>query len=457
MSKTALNSYLRSLEKELLKKSKTYRTAVSDKRSHHFRFTVKDLVKQTLVELNDHRDLNFTEAEITPLVKNILVSLRTQANRMKARGVTGVVRTNQHFIYVHLITGVNPRTSKGFNIFSRLKTIYRAALNRYVRELNELAATKGVQIKKFKNIDENNRINFSDQNVRLGSDLFEGGHEKEAGVLETRIRDVVEDANAAFMTKQDNLSRADIMNDLALLGIDLSIMRNDVDDSHTIFVESKIQNRLDGLASADAKDRLLKDIRFAIMKLPAGRGLENLSGSDSISTKKRKKLGKKVTKPFKKIKSKNVTVKTEDFTIKSNSSSTKTKKKPKKSIAKNAAIRGLKKPKSAGRAAKSTTSLTHLVPLLNQKLPEVVAANMGDPRLNNVSGRFAASVRVTEISRTTQGFPSIGYTYQRSPYQTFEQGNKQGSRDRDPRSLIDTSIREVAVQYALGRFYTRRV
>ena len=62
MSKSALNSYLRSLEKELLKRSKTYRTAVSDKRCHHFRFTVKDLVKQTLVELNDHRDLNFTEA-----------------------------------------------------------------------------------------------------------------------------------------------------------------------------------------------------------------------------------------------------------------------------------------------------------------------------------------------------------------------------------------------------------
>ena len=94
---------------------------------------------------------------------------------------------------------------------------------------------------------------------------------------------------------------------------------------------------------------------------------------------------------------------------------------------------------------------------MNSRINDVVAKNMGPPRLENRTGRFASSVRITDISTTRQGFPSIGYTYQRNPYQTFEVGNRQGSQDYDPRKLIDASIREIAAQFAIGRFYTRRV
>ena len=98
-----------------------------------------------------------------------------------------------------------------------------------------------------------------------------------------------------------------------------------------------------------------------------------------------------------------------------------------------------------------------LLGILNSKLPETVRGNMVDPRLVNRTGRFANSVKVTDISRTAQGFPSIGYTYEREIYETFELGNRQGSVNRDPRRLIDLSIRQLAAQFALGRFYTRRV
>ena len=82
---------------------------------------------------------------------------------------------------------------------------------------------------------------------------------------------------------------------------------------------------------------------------------------------------------------------------------------------------------------------------------------MGSPALENRTGRFANSVRVTDIVKTPKGYPSIGYSYMRNPYQTFEVGGKQGSVDQDPRTLIDKSIREIAMDFALGRFYTRRV
>jgi len=98
----------------------------------------------------------------------------------------------------------------------------------------------------------------------------------------------------------------------------------------------------------------------------------------------------------------------------------------------------------------------YLLGILNKRLPEVVAKNMEPPRLEYRTGRFASSVKATDIITTRKGFPSIGYTYD-SRYQTFEPGYRQGSTERDPRKLIDTSIREIAAEFALGRFYTRRM
>lgn len=112
-----------------------------------------------------------------------------------------------------------------------------------------------------------------------------------------------------------------------------------------------------------------------------------------------------------------------------------------------AAVKGF----TDGKAQGSFINLNNLLGPLNEKLSSVVKKNMISPRLQNRTGRFANSVQVTDITRTPQGFPSIGYTYQRAPYDKFET-----DPDRDPRKLIDRSIREIAAGFAIGRFYTRR-
>ena len=97
---------------------------------------------------------------------------------------------------------------------------------------------------------------------------------------------------------------------------------------------------------------------------------------------------------------------------------------------------------------------------INRQLPQVLQKNMRDPRLNYQTGRFADSVKVVTVNETTAGYPSYAYTYQRDPYQVFEPGigdSRWSSQERDPRKLIDMSIREIAAKYAIGRFYTRRV
>ena len=125
------------------------------------------------------------------------------------------------------------------------------------------------------------------------------------------------------------------------------------------------------------------------------------------------------------------------------------RKKPRQSTKKTATTRVYSKS--------AASAPLQLIALLNKELPSMVAANMRSPGLENVTGRFASSVRVTDVITTPQGFPSIGYTYMKEPYQTFELGYAQGSVDRDPRKVIDRSIREIAAQFAIGRFYTRRV
>ena len=99
-----------------------------------------------------------------------------------------------------------------------------------------------------------------------------------------------------------------------------------------------------------------------------------------------------------------------------------------------------------------------MIAMINKRLPNVVRKNMQEPALQNRTGRFADSVEVTEIVPTPKGFPSVGYTYQRQPYGVFEatSGSRFASPSRDPRPLIDASIREIAAQFALGRLYTRR-
>ena len=100
------------------------------------------------------------------------------------------------------------------------------------------------------------------------------------------------------------------------------------------------------------------------------------------------------------------------------------------------------------------------IAMINKKLPQTVRKNMGPPGFQNQTGRFANSVKIQDVNMTKQGHPSFGYTYAKNPYQVFEVGEGSApwaTAQRDPRKLIDKSIREVAAQLAIGRFYTRRL
>jgi len=170
-----------------------------------------------------------------------------------------------------------------------------------------------------------------------------------------------------------------------------------------------------------------------------------------------------------------VTGKSRSVKVKSNSRVKKSKKaKLGVSDLKKKSTQALKKTQTSAKLASSVTrrprgkgdaglgSQQHdlqLFTLLKAKLPQTVAKNMGPPGLEYRTGQFAGSVTPTDVSRTAQGFPSVGYTYRKNPYQVFEMGAgdaRWATPDRDPRKVIDLSIREIAAQLVVGRLYTRR-
>ena len=134
--------------------------------------------------------------------------------------------------------------------------------------------------------------------------------------------------------------------------------------------------------------------------------------------------------------------------------------KPRKaSVGKGASGATKSSPVTIKRGEGRKQSPINLMTLINSKLPRTVRSNMGFPALENQTGRFASSARVVDVSQTAKGFPSVGYTYQRQPYGVFEasSGSRFADPDRDPRTLIDKSIREIASEMVSGRLFTRRV
>ncbi len=101
--------------------------------------------------------------------------------------------------------------------------------------------------------------------------------------------------------------------------------------------------------------------------------------------------------------------------------------------------------------------------MLNQRLSRQVEENMGEPGLVNRTGRLARSVRVIKFlrGRGRGNLPTIQYTYEADPYSVFEMGGRGDKRwatgERDPRVLIDKSVREVAAELMMSRFKTQRL
>jgi hypothetical protein len=101
---------------------------------------------------------------------------------------------------------------------------------------------------------------------------------------------------------------------------------------------------------------------------------------------------------------------------------------------------------------------------LQRHLKAQIISNMGvdgadGQPLVNRTGTFAGSVDIKVERTPKQRFPAIRYNYEKAPYGVFDDeiGVEPWKNEfRDPRKLIEKSIRELMIRQKLARFTTRR-
>lgn len=482
MSRAKLTSFLGKLKKELKKTSKEFRAQDADVAQNTFYYSPKGL-REALKQEFDFREIGYliedgTELNtwITSQTNSLLSTLRQKYKTSLSDRDTMTMTGNQHFMMVTLQTEINPKSTADvknpYNNFVSLRKLYKEEMDKFAKALAKKCSDRGEKL--LQTIDENKEYketgkrNFKNnkrvigtKEVQEGRHLIEGGHDKGFEIFESKVQQSMDSAfNDEYPRRVD---RKVLNTDLKKLGIDLSVERNDRTGEYHFRMQSVVDNRAGGTISAERSEKLREQLEAALVKLDgAPNNILKLQGSTSMLEMKMDETAVKLLTPFENIKNVNVKVTKPKLQKKKTRKPVKAKAKPKTKRTPMALASVVIPSIKLSRSKKVKSNGAQLNPLamlatMNKQLPKIVAANMNDPRLNYQSGRFAESVRVTDITKTPKGFPSIGYTYDKSPYQTFEPGFAQGSVQRDPRRLIDASIRELAIQFAIGRFYTRRL
>lgn len=101
-------------------------------------------------------------------------------------------------------------------------------------------------------------------------------------------------------------------------------------------------------------------------------------------------------------------------------------------------------------------SVTKLTNLIQNALHDTLEKNMQKPALVYRTGRFAKSVEIKHLAYDSRTNSLKAFlTYMKYPYQTFEPGFVQGNIvARNPKLLIDKSMREIAVSLTKARMQT---
>lgn len=205
-------------------------------------------------------------------------------------------------------------------------------------------------------------------------------------------------------------------------------------DELSVTVQKYLSNK-DFEASTSRKNQIAADVTQDIMRPLTKAGLPDMrfkvNKKHKLQTKKRKeKLKKKETY------------------------------KPQKSSFNVSTSAVLLKPQKSTEKKKETDAqnLSRLQAILNRNIGKKVQQDMGRPALRNQTGRFANSVQIERLAKTKAGITG-DYTYQLSPYQTFEnEGPRRWPTGYNPKPLITNSIRELALQYTTEKFtYLRRI
>ncbi len=463
MSKETLVAFLESLNEDLSRKDATeaYRTQTANKLTHTITISRSKIDRTIRVALeaasnvsgNGNALLKEVSRQYNSALDNLMTEIRQNFKSIvnKKGDTVKFIRGSRSGNVIKVIIMTPEGTAQNKDNFGLAQKQYSEPLQNFYENFLEII---NQPISRPSTSNKEGKVD-----LKRAGQVFNLEHFKNSSNVRAFLADTIHNNLMAHYTKDQY---DDLEADLKKLGLKtkLEIKKNAKTGEIKVFLGSQILNVAQSASEQKLKKELQTALTKAIERLKKDELLE-LKGSASIADVKKQKVVKSIVEPFKKIKGVKVTSDTAKKKLGKTKSSAKLEVGPK--VKKGGAVKPkLRKKKIRGaRLQKTATGFEplQLLGILNQRVPETVRRNMQEPALVNRTGTFADSVKVTEIQRTPQGFPSIGYTYKRNPYDIFEvgSGNPRATPERDPRILIDKSIREIAAQFAIGRFYTRRV
>lgn len=450
MAKKDLQATVKKIQELMEQTSDSYRKLVSDKKVHNILVSQQRIMTQVKREMESRGGykkgelpqsiVDIIETEVPKMCSGMYQDFKnfnTEAKRTEVSELQGDARR-----FTFTIAAKSSYEVNVFNQFRKVKQVHQRPLLRKLK----------AQITKL------NKSRGEDTKIRsINSSFLDIGHEEGHSISEQRAREVNRALFEWSSAQKDPAVRRFIRDISEQTNFVITKNPGDSIDTVSVALESKYLNRQRGGAKEKA---LIQDLNKDLQVIVNSFGADfwaGQEGSDSKISKARKKVLSPLAKSAKK--DKNIRSGIKDQKTKDSKSSGKGKQKTNKVLA--GAVFKDTTPVSTPKFQKNNRqSMFSIMAMINQKLPRVLEKNMNYPRLENRTGRFLRSVRLTDVAQTRQGFVSFGYTYQTNPYEVFEVGRGRApwaTNDRDPRKLIDASIREVAAEMALGRFYTRRV
>ena len=511
MAKKSLDNLVIQLADKITKDSK-YRDTV-DTYEHVYIVSKKKLLNQLYTQISgyyvkDQDSSKFLTFKQDVLTGNSDSSLREKLDDLITKYIANVRQRAETYKSSGIITGSYsdgllygdkfvPRTSKslpdgGFvsvikgnnkvSVFGALSIIRKnttKAITKLLPELRQDVYDTLVESNYFKRIMSASSdpmhvsntlkyrtIGISGTSTKSGKDwykggLFEGGHQSGYSVIEQELR------NKFILENKDQVSLQEVLKGLPTQILELGSLRAIVEKNSIyrkqiaiVFEQGAQYNNFQSQKEVQLRALLSKEIGKTVGSLSA-EFWANYETSSSINTNITYEIIQAARKRGGKTSS---NVKPKGITSTPKSSPVKLKGKSNRSMSESVLPSNSNpgkidvKNSSKSREAQAPSWL-QLIPLINAKLTLQVKKNMSSPRLNNRTGRFAQSARVVNIEQTAQGSPSIVFDYERDPYNVFDRtlgSAPWNTPQRDPRALVDQSVREIVREMAIGRFFTRR-
>jgi len=462
MASANVRKFLDKLDQEMREASSTYRYATSNKLVHVVKFRRSEIETTLLDKLKKVKVQNPETVVKTPEVQTALNNFydslkkefkdwRKQGTLPRSKKQWEVVTKSNYKNFpettilskqtLKLVIAVDPKMSG--SVYEKIKREIRGIIDAFKQDLQKAG------------------IITAAQNKKMGA-MGHMAHDDNQAVFQQQLKQAIEDASNLI----GNNATAIKALQASPLGFIWTFTQNTETGYAQMTFSEATKNLKGGQELGEMRKKFNRVLSSMITQTNSGYYWPLFKGSPSIAEVKKVKAIQTIVKPFIKTKAGKVKVNPKFRKIPKGKKTVTKKITAKNKAAKQAPLRSTKTGRfiSSGDSRRqfqgAKTSPLALIKTLNSQLPIKIAENMGSPKLNYRTGRFANSAKVADIQRTKTGMMSIGYTYQTNPYQVFEMGKGSDpwrTPERDPRRIIDESIRELMIQYTTERFTTRRV